>query len=466
MHISIIGTGYVGLVSGVCFASKGHHVTCVDIDAEKVTRLQDGHLTIYEPGLEDLFREATAAGCLHFTTDLAAAVADSEVVFLALPTPPGEDGSADLSYVLGVARQLGPMLNGYTVIVDKSTVPVGTAARVTAAIETSGKIVGQDFDVVANPEFLREGVAVPDFLHPDRVVLGTNAPRAALQMERLYQDFVERDDQILRMDPKSAEMTKYAANALLATKITFMNEVANLCARVGADVDAVRMGVGSDHRIGPAFLYPGLGFGGSCFPKDVQALGRTAAANAYRFDLLSAVLNVNARQFEPFVEDIRKAFGHSLKGRRLAVWGLAFKANTDDVRESPAHRVIQRLVAYGAEIVAYDPAAMSTTRAVLGDVITYASSMEAALDGADALVICTEWNDFREADLDQLRNTLNQPLIFDGRNLFDPNTMAAHGFRYVSVGRPSYAPQQPVGLQQLAATALPVRTVRAPLCST
>lgn len=453
MKLAIIGTGYVGLVSGVCFAEMGNEVICVDIDTAKVDGLKAGRLPIYEPGLDTYYRRNLREGRIQFTTSLKSAVEASEIIFLALPTPPGDDGSADLSYVLGVAAELGPLINGYKVIVDKSTVPVGTAAQVQAAIEASGKKAGVDFDVVSNPEFLREGVAVDDFLKPERVVIGTANARAAEHMKRLYAPFVRQGNPILVMDERSAEMTKYAANAFLATKITFMNEIANLCALVGADVDHVRRGIGTDTRIGNKFLYPGLGFGGSCFPKDVQALQRTARKNQYDFKILDAVLDVNARQYAYLTDRLLAHFDGSIAGKRIAVWGLAFKANTDDVRESPAHAVVRALLAAGAEVAAFDPEAIETTRTVFGDTITYINDVYEVLDAADALVVCTEWNIFRRPDWDRVHALLNTPLILDGRNLYDPNTMAEVGFDYYSVGRPHYAPAAPPVATNLKAVA-------------
>jgi UDPglucose 6-dehydrogenase len=466
MNIAVVGTGYVGLVSGTCFAEMGNTVTCVDIDERKVDSLRGGTLTIYEPGLEVYFDRGRRENRLQFTTDLAAAVQGAEAVFLALPTPPGEDGSADLSYVMGVAREIGVMLAanpdwGYKVIVDKSTVPVGTAQIVTGVLEEAGVRAGEHFDVVSNPEFLREGVAVEDFMKPERVVIGTASDRAAKVMTRLYEPFVRSGNPIIVMDEESAEMTKYAANALLATKITFMNEIANLCERVGANVDKVRRGIGTDSRIGPKFLYAGIGFGGSCFPKDVQALHRTARQNGYDFEILDAVLRVNDRQREVIVPRIVEALGDdagSLTGRRLAVWGLAFKPHTDDVRESPAHVVIRALADAGADIVAFDPEAIETTRAVLGEgtlgsgsgTLAYVTNAYDALDGADALVICTEWPEFRRPDLARVRGLLARPLVFDGRNVLDPERMAEEGFTYASIGRPSLEPRD-VGSAETAA---------------
>ncbi len=449
MNIGIIGTGYVGLVTGTCFAEMGNTVTCVDIDEGKVQKLRSGGLPIYEPGLEVFFRRNLREDRLHFTTELAEAVQGCDVLFLALPTPPAEDGSADLSYVLGVADRIGALLAadpgiGYRVVVNKSTVPVGTAARVRAVLEGHGLVAGERFDVVSNPEFLREGVAVDDFMKPERVVIGTGSEKAAEIMTQLYEPFVRQGNPILVMDEASAEMTKYAANAMLATKITFMNEIANVCERVGANVDHVRIGIGLDSRIGKQFLYPGIGFGGSCFPKDVSALARTAQEYGYRFEILESVLGVNARQRAVLADRILARFGGSLDGKRIAVWGLAFKPNTDDVREAPAHVVIRRLLDAGAEITAFDPEAMETTRAVLGDDIAYMADAYSALKGADALVICTEWAEFRRPDFARMHRLLREAsgdaVIFDGRNLYDPWRMAEAGFEYHSIGRPHVAP--------------------------
>ncbi|HEY9857180.1 MAG TPA: UDP-glucose/GDP-mannose dehydrogenase family protein [Stenomitos sp.] len=436
--LAIVGTGYVGLVTGTCFAEMGHEVTCVDVDRLKVLKLTNGELTIFEPGLELLFERNTREGRLTFTTDLQSAVEASDIIFLALPTPPGKDGAADLSAVLQVADQIGGMLNGYKIIVNKSTVPVGTADRVRTLIMGSGAVPGEDFDVVSNPEFLREGVAVDDFMKPERVVIGSSSERAAALMRELYEPFVRSGNPILVMDERSSEMTKYAANAFLATKITFMNEIANLCEKVGANVDSVRLGTGTDGRIGKQFLYAGIGFGGSCFPKDVKALASTARANGYRFRILDSVLSVNEQQQTTLVPRLMEYFGGSLEKRRIAVWGLSFKANTDDVRESSAFATIQALKAAGAKVTAFDPAAMGVTRRLLNDEISYAPDAYEALWGADALVICTEWNEFRRPNFDLVKERLKFPAIFDGRNLYDPKQMASLGFDYVSIGRPQY----------------------------
>ena len=440
MKVAIVGTGYVGLVSGTCFAEMGNHVTCVDIDENKVKMLSSGKLTIFEPGLEVFFERNLREKRLSFSTRLEDAVRGCEVIFLALPTPPGEDGSADLSYVLGVARNIGKIMKeegiGYRVVVNKSTVPVGTADKVTAEIEAAGLSKGEDFDVVSNPEFLREGVAVDDFMKPERVVIGSSSERASSIMTRLYKAFVRQGNPILIMDERSSEMTKYAANAMLATKITFMNEIANVCDKVGANVDHIRRGIGLDSRIGKQFLYPGIGFGGSCFPKDVQALDRTASQYGYRFEILRSVLEVNDKQRRKLAEEIIAHFGGSLEGKTIAVWGLAFKPNTDDVREAPAHIVIQALKEAGASVKVFDPEAMDTTRAAIGDIVEYCKDDFSAIEGADALAICTEWNEFREPDFDRMKSALKQPLVFDGRNLYDPARMDELGFEYYSIGRP------------------------------
>ncbi|MEM6646365.1 MAG: UDP-glucose/GDP-mannose dehydrogenase family protein [Bacteroidota bacterium] len=445
MRLAIVGTGYVGLVSGVCFAEMGNDVICVDIDAQKVARMKAGEMPIYEPGLDHYFERNRVSGRLTFTTYLADAVAKSTIIFLALPTPPGEDGSADLSYVMGVAEQIGPMLDSYKIIVDKSTVPVGTADLVAAQIAKSGKQEGVDFDVVSNPEFLREGVAVDDFMKPERVVIGTSSERAGQTMHTLYEPFVRQGNPIIIMDERSAEMTKYAANAMLATKITFMNEIANLCDLLGANVEHVRRGVGTDSRIGRKFLYPGLGFGGSCFPKDVKALRKTAGENGYDFQILNAVLNVNDQQHTKLTDRLVKRFGGSLEGRHIAVWGLAFKANTDDIRESPAHRVVREILDAGGTVAAFDPEATETTKVVFGDQITYAANKYDALNDADALFICTEWALFRTPDWPEIQSKLKAPLVYDGRNLYNPQRMAEQGFEYYSVGRPYPAAEQPKG---------------------
>jgi UDPglucose 6-dehydrogenase len=432
MKIAVVGTGYVGLVTGTCFAETGNRVTCVDIDPNKINKLAAGEITIYEPGLEKIFLRNLREGRLQFTTDLKEGVADAEIIFLALPTPPGEDGSADLRYVLGVAADLGKLLTDYKVIVDKSTVPVGTAEKVQAALAAH---YSGEFDVVSNPEFLREGVAVEDFMKPDRVVIGTQSDRARKVMNDLYAPFVRQGNPIIFMDEKSAELTKYAANSFLATKISFMNEIAQLCERMGADVDMVRRGIGSDDRIGKRFLFPGIGYGGSCFPKDVQALIKSAEDVQYHFSILQAVEAVNERQKKHLLPKIRNHFNGNLQGVKLALWGLAFKPNTDDIREAPALQLIEALTSEGAIIVAYDPEAMANVKKLVGDKIQYAANPYDALVGADALIIATEWSEFRTPDFDRIGETLQQKIIFDGRNLFDVKQMKALGYHYESIGR-------------------------------
>jgi len=432
MNICVIGTGYVGLVTGTCLAETGNQVICVDIDQQKVENMKKGIVPIYEPQLDVFFERNLKQGRLHFTTDLAEGVRNSEVLFLALPTPPGEDGSADLSYVLGVARQLGPLLNSYKVIIDKSTVPVGTADLVREAILPQAEA---EFDVVSNPEFLREGFAVEDFMKPDRIVIGTESPRAREILTDLYAPYVRQGNPIYFMDERSAEMTKYAANSFLATKISFMNEIARLCERVGANVDQVRLGIGSDERIGKRFLFPGLGYGGSCFPKDVQALVHTANQNEYDFKILQAVMDVNQSQKAFFAQKILHFFQGDLKGKRIAIWGLAFKPDTDDIREAPALDLIETLREAGAQIVAFDPEAMPNVQAVLGDAIGYAETAYQALDQADALVIATEWAVFRNPDMEEIKKRLKAQVVFDGRNIFQPGKMKTLGFQYFSIGR-------------------------------
>jgi UDPglucose 6-dehydrogenase len=433
MKIAVVGTGYVGLVSGTCFAETGNHVTCVDIDERKINKLNGGKLTIYEPGLEALFERNTGQGRLRFTTDLAEGVKDAEVIFLALPTPPGEDGSADLKYIMKVAEDLSSILTDYKVIVDKSTVPVGTAEKVEATLLK--KLEKDLFDVVSNPEFLREGVAVEDFLKPDRVVIGTSSKKAEEVMMRLYEPFVRQGNPIYVMDERSAEMTKYAANSYLATRITFMNEIANWCEKVSANVDHVRKGMGSDSRIGKRFLFPGVGYGGSCFPKDVQALAKTAGENDYDFRILKSVMAVNTLQKEILSQKILNHFDGDVHGKTIAIWGLAFKPNTDDIREAPAITIISRLLNKGAKIQAFDPEAMENFREEVTDEILYCSDQYDALKGADALAIITEWNVFRTPDFDKIKSLLNAPTIFDGRNLYDVKAMREKGFEYDSIGR-------------------------------
>lgn len=432
MNIAVVGTGYVGLVSGTCFAEMGNQVICVDIDEKKIAKLQSGRVTIYEPGLDVLFERNIKQDRLYFTTNLQEAIEKSQIIFLALPTPPGEDGSADLSYVLGVARQIGPMLNEYKVIVNKSTVPVGTAEKVKNAIAQEAKF---PFDVVSNPEFLREGMAVEDFLKPDRVVVGSSSEQAERLMMQLYEPFLRQGNPVYFMDERSAEITKYAANAYLATRITFMNEIANLCEILGADVDMVRLGMGSDSRIGKRFLFPGIGYGGSCFPKDVMALAQTARQNHYNFQILHSVVEVNQKQRISLIPKIKTYYHNQLKGKHFAVWGLAFKPNTDDVREAPAIYTIQQLLAEGATVAAFDPEAMETAQQVLGDQITYAKDQYQVLKDADALIIATEWQVFRMPELLRMKELLKKPVIFDGRNLYKPDLLRKIGYYYQSIGR-------------------------------
>jgi len=433
MKIAVVGTGYVGLVTGTCFAETGNKVTCIDIDSNKVNKLSKGEITIYEPGLEKIFLRNLKEERLTFTTNLAEGIKDAAIIFLALPTPPGEDGSADLRYVLGVAADLGKVLHGYTVIVDKSTVPVGTAEKVRTAIAANYK---EPFDVVSNPEFLREGVAVDDFMKPDRVVVGTNSERARKVMSDLYAPFVRQGNPVIFMDEKSAELTKYAANSFLATKISFMNEIAQLCEKLGADVDMVRRGIGSDDRIGKRFLFPGIGYGGSCFPKDVQALIHSAEEVGYDFKILKSVEDVNDAQKLHLIPKIEKYFNGDLKGKHFALWGLAFKPNTDDIREAPALYLIDALVAAGATVQAYDPEAMPNIQKMIGDKIQYAQNQYAALENADALIIATEWSEFRTPDFDMINSRLKKKVIFDGRNLFDVKFITNLGYHYESIGRP------------------------------
>lgn len=439
MNIAVVGTGYVGLVSGTCLSETGNNVVCVDIDADKVKRLQSGQIPIYEPGLEVIFQRNIKEGRLHFTTDLEQAIKDVTLIFLALPTPPGEDGSADLSYVLGVAEQLGKIMKDYKVIINKSTVPVGTAERTKAAI---AKNATAEFDVVSNPEFLREGVAVDDFMKPDRVVVGTTSERARKLMEELYRPFVRQGNPIIFMDERSSEMTKYAANSYLAARISFMNELANLCEKTGADVETVRMGMGSDARIGKRFLFPGIGYGGSCFPKDVQALAKTAEENNYDFRILKAVMKVNDDQKHVLVEKILNHYGTDLSGKKIAVWGLAFKPNTDDIREAPALYIIEDLLNAGAEIVAYDPEGMPNVQQYFSTLpepkksrLSFADNYYKTAEGADFLAILTEWTEFRTPDFSKLKALLKQPVVFDGRNLYDLDVMKKEGFYYNSIGR-------------------------------
>ncbi len=433
MNIAVVGTGYVGLVTGTCFAETGNQVICVDIDKKKVQRMQAGEIPIYEPGLDVLFERNTRQGRLHFTTDLAEGIRAAEIIFLALPTPPGEDGSADLKYILGVAADLSRLITDYKVIVDKSTVPVGTAEKVHAILAEN---LGEDlFDVVSNPEFLREGVAVEDFMKPDRVVVGTSSERARKLMKQLYEPFVRQGNPIFFMDERSAEMTKYAANSYLAARISFMNEIANLCERAGANVDAVRVGMGSDSRIGKRFLFPGVGYGGSCFPKDVQALAKTAEDHGYEFRILKSVMHVNSLQKHRLTEKIKRHFQDDLAGKTIALWGLAFKPNTDDIREAPALYLIDDLLAAGAKVKAFDPEAMHHVTALYGDKVQMVQDQYEALIGADALAIVTEWSVFRTPSFSVMKQLLARPVIFDGRNLYDVDNMTDKGFHYESIGR-------------------------------
>ncbi|HZH85754.1 MAG TPA: UDP-glucose/GDP-mannose dehydrogenase family protein [Brumimicrobium sp.] len=435
-NIAVVGTGYVGLVTGTCFAETGNNVICVDIDEDKVNRMKNGEVPIYEPHLDVLFERNIKQNRLKFTTDLAAAIKDAEIIFLALPTPPGEDGSADLSYVLGVAKELGQLITEYKVIVDKSTVPVGTADKVTATIANETDV---PFAVVSNPEFLREGFAVDDFMNPDRVVIGTEDEKAKIIMKELYQPFIRDGHPLIFMDEKSAELTKYAANAFLATKITFMNEVANFCEIVGADVDKVREGMGADARIGHRFLYPGIGFGGSCFPKDVNALLKSGHDNNFNFSIIDAVLAVNEKQRIKLLDKVLDYFGN-IEGKKFALWGLSFKPDTDDTREAPALYLIDELLKRGANVVAFDPEAMKNVKKQIGDKIAYVENQYDALDGADALLIATEWAVFKNPDFNLIKSKLKTPLIFDGRNLFNLSDMQEKGLYYSSIGRQTIIP--------------------------
>jgi len=432
MKIAVVGTGYVGLVTGTCLAETGNQVICVDINQQKVKMMQDGQLPIYEPGLEQLFHRNIKQDRLHFTNNLAEAIEEAKIIFLALPTPPGGDGSADLSYVLGAAKDIAKLVKDYKVIVTKSTVPVGTADKVTAVMKANTDL---EFAVVSNPEFLREGVAVEDFMKPDRVVVGTRDERARKLMGELYGPFVRQGNPVIFMDERSSELTKYAANSFLATKISFMNEIANLCELVGADVDMVRRGIGSDERIGKRFLFSGIGYGGSCFPKDVQALAKSAEENKYEFKILNSVMEVNEIQKKVLVEKVKKYFKGDLKGKKFALWGLAFKPETDDIREAPALYIIDELLNAGAEIVAFDPEAMNNIKALVGDKIGYAEDQYEALQDADALLIVTEWSLFRTPDFDQVEKLLKNKVIFDGRNLYDLEKMIDCGYYYNSIGR-------------------------------
>ncbi|MBE8717381.1 UDP-glucose dehydrogenase family protein [Cellvibrio polysaccharolyticus] len=439
MKVTVFGTGYVGLVTGTCLADVGHDVLCVDIDQKKVDNLNNGIIPIYEPGLESLVRDAVQNGLLHFTTDPKRAVDHGELQFIAVGTPSGEDGSADLQYVVAVAKTIGELMDGYKVVVNKSTVPVGTAEKVQAAIteQLSARKSSLAFDVVSNPEFLKEGAAVNDFMKPDRIVVGTDSEQAEKRLRELYAPFNRNHDRMVFMDVRSAELTKYAANAMLATKISFINEMANLAERLGADIEQVRNGIGADPRIGYHFIYPGCGYGGSCFPKDVKALINIAKGVDYSANLMEAVDRVNQAQKSRLVDYIHQHFGKDLNGKTFALWGLAFKPNTDDMREAPSRVLMEALWAAGAKVQAFDPVAMEETQHIYGlrDDLKLTGTKEAALEKADALVICTEWKNFRAPDFELLKRTLNAPVIFDGRNLYDPARLEEYGFEYYAVGR-------------------------------
>lgn len=431
MKIAVIGTGYVGLVSGTCYAETGNTVTCVDIDEKKVKKLQEGEIPIFERGLDELFERNVKQERLFFTTRLAEGIKDAKIIMLALPTPPGGDGAADLKYVLAVAEQLGPLLKEYTVIVNKSTVPVGTAELVRQKVAAGATV---EFDVVSNPEFLREGLAVEDFMKPERVIIGTQSERAAKIMENLYAPFTRQGNPLIFMDERSSELTKYAANAFLATKITFMNEIANLCEKLGADVDLIRKGMGTDSRIGKRFLFAGIGFGGSCFPKDVQALAKSSRDANYDFEILNAVMNVNSRQKTRLVADMKEHFG-SLKGKTIAIWGLSFKPHTDDIREASALDNIKILLEEGAVVHVHDPEAIENTKSIFGDKIQYFDNQYDVLEKADALLIATEWPEYRSPDFERMKGLVKNPVIFDGRNLYSLDYIAELGFTYYSIGR-------------------------------
>ena len=444
MRVTIFGSGYVGLVTGACFADAGNHVICVDVDEKKIQRLQNGEVPIHEPGLDVLIRRNAEAGRLEFTTDAAKGVDHGLFQIIAVGTPPDEDGSADLRYVLAVARTIGMHLNRYAIVITKSTVPVGTADKVKREVEKAleERKVNVEFDVVSNPEFLKEGAAIQDFMKPDRVVIGTDNPRTMELMRALYEPFTRSHDRFIVMDVRSSELTKYAANAMLATKISFMNELAAIAERVGADIEKVRVGIGSDPRIGYAFIYPGTGYGGSCFPKDVQALIRSAREVGHTPEILTAVESVNRRQKEVLVRKMLQHFDGELRGRTVALWGLAFKPNTDDMREAPSRTIMEMLWNAGAKVRAYDPVASHEARRIYGerpDLVLCKSAYEAA-DGADALAIATEWQEFRSPDFDRLRELLKAPLIFDGRNLYEPSTLSRFGFTYYAIGRGRTAP--------------------------
>ncbi|MFD2584185.1 UDP-glucose dehydrogenase family protein [Pedobacter vanadiisoli] len=432
MKIAVIGTGYVGLVTGTCLSETGNDVICVDINEDKIKKMQNGEVPIYEPGLDLLFHRNIEQGRLHFTTNLAEAIKHAQIIFMALPTPPGGDGAADLSYILGAANDISKLITDYKIIINKSTVPVGTADKVKAVFEANTNI---EVDVVSNPEFLREGVAVEDFMKPDRVVIGTKSEKAKKLLTELYEPYVRQGNPILFMDERSSELTKYAANSFLATKITFMNEVANLCELVDADVDAVRRGIGSDERIGKRFLFPGIGYGGSCFPKDVQALVKAADENEYDFQILKSVMEVNERQKTILVDKILKYYKGDIKGKHFTLWGLAFKPETDDIREAPALYIIDALVAHGATLTVFDPEGMGNVKALIGDKVIYSPDQYAALAGADALLIATEWSLFRNPDFEKIDSILKNKVIFDGRNLYNLDKMIDMGYYYNSIGR-------------------------------
>ncbi len=432
MKIAVIGTGYVGLVTGTCLAETGNSVICVDINHEKVEKMKQGVIPIYEPGLEILFHRNIDQGRLTFTTELEKAIVDAKIIFLALPTPPGADGSADLSFVLNASKDIAKLVKDYKVVVTKSTVPVGTADKVNAVFKANTSV---EVDVVSNPEFLREGVAVEDFMKPDRVVIGTQSEKARKLMDELYAPYVRSGNPIIYMDERSSELTKYAANSFLATKITFMNEIANLCELVGADVDMVRRGVGSDARIGKRFLFPGVGYGGSCFPKDVQALAKSAEEAAYDFQILNSVMEVNEKQKTVIVDKMRKYYNNDLKGKKFALWGLAFKPETDDIREAPALYIIDELLKDGAEVAVFDPQAMDHVKKLKGDSISYVNDQYAVMQDADALIIVTEWSVFRTPDFNYMEQKLKSKVIFDGRNLYDLHKMEECGYYYSSIGR-------------------------------
>ena len=430
--IAVVGSGYVGLVTGTCFAETGNHVTCIDIDEVKVNQMKNSVVPFYEPNLESLFKKNIASGNLNFTQSLAEGVRDAEVVFLALPTPPGEDGSADLTYVLDVADELGKIIVDYKIIVNKSTVPVGTSEKVSSCIQKNTSV---EFAVVSNPEFLRQGQAVSDFMNPDRIVIGCSDERSKSVMDELYRPFTNKGSEIYFMDEKSAELTKYAANSFLATKITFMNEVANFCEIIGADVDSVRLAVGSDTRIGNKFFFPGIGFGGSCFPKDIKALLKSCNDSGYRFEILNSVVQINQEQKTKIYPKLLNYFKGNLSAKRIAFWGLSFKPNTDDLREAPSLFMIEKLKNHDVDIVVYDPEALDNSRSILGDSVRYGEDQYSILSNADALVICTEWEVFRNPDFTKMKNLMKEPVIFDGRNLFNLKEMNSKGFYYSSIGR-------------------------------